>query len=278
MVNDVELLQAMVVQCLRLRDAAMSHAAAQFATPLTDDPRWLSPYPLRPELQLRHLFLQALDAYDASVAGLHHRTSSAAVGSIRLLAECCVIVRWLTEVDGAERRKRSYRLTMDGIVRMEQMRKHGVKWASKPALDAMKQRLNELAREDGVQYVREAPDAKHLFDKYLRGGYEVLSILSELGSHPGFFQAVLFHLDEAKTVMAVDLERAHADRAMWVATAFELLGYTLDGVGSALGWKAWLDAEALPIVKDAATVMPEVRTRWMSKWGIGANPPPSRDG
>jgi hypothetical protein len=120
--KDAELLDKAYGSCQELRSVARSQAIAEFAGPLVDDLRWLSPFPLQPDLQLRHLYLQGLDALDVAAVGLRSSTSSAAVGAVRLVAECCVLVKWLTEHDGPERRERAYRLAMDGIKRTRRMR------------------------------------------------------------------------------------------------------------------------------------------------------------
>jgi hypothetical protein len=263
--QDDELLDGIYESCREIREMAWKKAAIEFVTPLVDDSRWLSPYPLKPELQLRHLFLQSLDAFDLAAIGLRARTSSASIGSVRLLAECCVLVRWLTEVEGTEQRKRAYRLAMDGIKRLRRMGKHGLS-ATDAQLDAMKKRLNEIARDEGIQHVGDAPDPVHLFNTYLKQGYVVFSVLSELGSHAGFFQVVLFHLDSQKEVVAVDFDGATVERAMWTASAFEFFGYTTDEIGKSFGWNDWLQADVLPVVQRAAPLMNEIRERWEQRW------------
>jgi hypothetical protein len=266
--KDADLLDHIYSLCQEIRDTAWDKAVTEFAAPLTDDPRWLSPYPLQPELQLRYLFLQSLDALDLAALGLRARTSTAAIGAVRLLAECCVLVKWLTEEGGAEQRKRAYRLAMDGVKRTRRLQKHAKGGITDAQLDAMKSRLLEIARRDGVQHVGEAPDATYLFNKFLRPGYAAFSVLSEIGSHAGFFQVVLFHLDPKTDVVAVDFDGSPAERALWTAQAFELTCYTVDEVGKALGWDDWLQAEVAPLVRRAKPAMKDVHNRWRIKWGL----------
>ena len=268
MVDDEDLLASIYRSCQDLRDAAWEKSLVGFATDLPDDPRWQTPFPLRPELHLRYLYLQALDALEVSTLGLRVRTSSAALGALRLLAECCVLVKWLTEKDGAERRKRSYRLAMDGIKGTKRMQKYAKGGVSPQALAAMEKQLRELAKEDGVQHVGCSPDSIWLFNKYLQSGYASYSILSELGSHAGFFHVTLFRRDPKSKTVAVDFGGAHAERALWIGQAFELAGYTVDEVGRAFGWDDWLQSDVMPIVRRAKPLMNPIHAGWSSRWGI----------
>ena len=60
---------------------------------------------------------------------------------------------------------------------------------------------------------RSPPDAVWLFNNYLSSGYAAFSVLSELGSHAGFFHVTLFHLDPMTETVAVDFGGAMIERA-----------------------------------------------------------------
>jgi hypothetical protein len=177
---------------------------AAFPT-VRDDPRWISPFPLRPELQLRYLYFQAVDAFDVASSALGLRASSVGIGAVRFLAECHVQVRFLVEVTGSERQKRAHRLIQSGIDRVRKL--GGPRLTGREADDA-ENRLAQIAREDGVQHVRAAPGREHLFKTYTKPGYVFFATLSELGSHPGFLHLVPFFTDPETRMINVNLSGA----------------------------------------------------------------------
>jgi hypothetical protein len=159
---------------------------------------------------------------------------------------------------------------MDGVKRVREMQKSGAGWVLDAQVATMERTLRQIARDDRVQNVKESPDRRYLFNKYLKPtGYEVFSVLSELGSHAGFFHAVLFHLDPDSKQMDVNYGGGLVERAMWIASGFEFFGYTTDEVGKAFGWDDWLRDTVLPIVQRAAPSMRDVRARWQTKWSVG---------
>jgi hypothetical protein len=50
----------------------------------------------------------------------------------------------------------------------------------------MKERVKEIAQQDGMTTLRESPDRRWLFNTYLpQFGHPYFMLLSEFGSHPG---------------------------------------------------------------------------------------------
>lgn len=114
-VDDEELLRALSSVAGRLLDAAHQQSAARFGDE-QDDARWRHPFPIRGDLQIRHLFIQMQDAFAVAFTNLAARTSAVAVGAVRFLAEGYVLLSWLTEpTHEVERRKRAY--TGHGAIR-----------------------------------------------------------------------------------------------------------------------------------------------------------------
>lgn len=104
----------------------------------------------------------------------------------------------------------------------------------------------------------------YLFKTYLKPGYVVFSTLSEIGSHPGFFHLIVFHQDRKTRVIDVNLTGQPAERAAWIASAFEFFGNTTEG--KFCGWDRWLQSEVVPIVRRTTPLMREARDKWREKW------------
>lgn len=155
---------------------------------LKDDDRWTAVLPLRFEIQIRHLFTMALDAFGLTLEGLCSRASPSALGALRLLAETYVTLAWLVEEpEISGRHLRAMRLLLGALRRTEQQlasSKDPTLQTTAASLRELGGRLRELAVEDGFPHLREAPDRKYLFTRYL-GDYSVFWTLSEIGSHPG---------------------------------------------------------------------------------------------
>jgi hypothetical protein len=159
--------------------------------PETDDSRWIYPVPLRRTLQLQHLFIQAADAFDIVLGTLNIRASGAAVGAVRFLAEVHVLISWLADLNASdqEKTKRAYRLVLGNIARVRNMLRRdpanaGYARRFEPSIAT----LREIASEDGIQHLDQEPRADYLFDTYLGAGYSAFAMMSEIGSHPGFFK------------------------------------------------------------------------------------------
>lgn len=57
-----------------------------------------------------------------------------------------------------------------------------------------------------------------------------------------------------------------AERAAWIASAFEFFGNTTDEIGKFCGWDRWLQSEVVPIVRRTTPLMREARDKWREKW------------
>jgi hypothetical protein len=272
--NDEELLSALVESGGRLLHAAVRQSEAQFGTK-PDDPRWPYPFPLRSELQLKHLFVQTADALDVALMGLRARTSAVSIGAVRFLAEGLVVISWLSEpTEEPERRKRAYRFVLGGIDRTRRMLAHTDNADPSTIRELTKSvaRLREIAEMDGIQHLKEPPKAEHLFRTYLSPGYVVFSTMSEIGSHPGLLQILIFHQDRTSKLIQVDVGGQHGERAAWVNGAFDLFGRTCDRIGQTFGWDEWLQDTVMPIVKEAVPLMKEAGDRWRIRWGLEPSP------
>jgi hypothetical protein len=271
-VDDAELIRGLAGVCERLLEAAHRQLGEYFGTK-PDDARWPYPFPLRSDLQIKHLFVQMEDAFNVAWPNLAVRTSAVAIGAIRFLAEGYVLIRWLTDpTDEIERRKRAYRFVLGEIADTVGTFKHAddVDAATIRSLKESKETLLKIAREDGIQHLGGPPRADYLFKTYLKPGYVLFSTLSEIGSHPGLAQTLLFHQDRETRMINVDLTGQPGERALWIGVAFDFFGRTCDEVGKFLGWGDWLRDTVMPIVLDAAPLMTEAKTRWEKKWGIEA--------
>jgi hypothetical protein len=269
-VHDEELLRALVGVSERLLLAAHQRAGEGFGTK-PDDARWPYPFPLRSDLQVKHLFVQMEDAFAVAWTNLAVRTSPTAIGAIRFLAEGYVLIRWLTEpTDEMERRKRAYRFVLREIGETLRVLKHADD-AEPATIRSLKEStglLRDIAKQDGILHIGESPRTAHLFDTYLEPGYVIFSTTSEIGSHPGLLQMMLFHQDRGSKQINVDLTGAVGERAAWVSIAFDIFGRTCDEMGKALEWNDWLAETVLPIVQDAVPLLREAKSRWLTKWGF----------
>jgi hypothetical protein len=269
-VDDAELLQGLAGVCQRLLEAAHKQVGEQFGTN-SDDARWPYPFPLKSDLQIKHLFVQTEDAFNVAWPNLAVRTSAAGIGAIRFLAEGFVLIRWLTEPsDETEQRKRAYRFVLGEISDTRRMFKHTADSDSSTvrSLEESAEMLRGFAREDGIQYLDEPPRADSLFKTYLEPGYILFSTLSEIGSHPGLAQMLVFHQDPGTRMINVDLTGQPVERAFWSSAAFDFFARTCDEIGKFFGWDDWLRGTVMPIVLDAAPLMTDAKVRWEKKWGI----------
>jgi hypothetical protein len=269
--DDGELLEALARSGAQLLEAARELDGMLPQPKL--DPRWAYPTPLGSDLQLRHLFLQAWDATDLALSGLHRRTSAVAIGAVRYLAEAFTLICWLTDarVDDLERRKRAYRFALSSIVGTKDMLKHAGAAANAATMASLKEAmdtLHRLAHEDGIQYVAERPKAPHLFKEYTVPGYVLFSSLSEIGSHPGFLQMLVFHQDRATRSIDVNFTGQPGERAAWMNGAIDLFGRACDEIATWFGQEEWVSFTMGPIARDYAPLMMEAKARWESKWGL----------
>lgn len=269
-ITDEELLRVLSEHCARLHRAAMEQAEAGFVeTP--DDPRWSYAFPLRSDLQLIHLFIQMADAFDVAATSLRARTSAVGIGAIRFLAEGYVLIRWLAEPSNeTERRKRAYRFALGCTIGTQGMLKHTADADPRTmrSLAESIQRLQQIAKEDGIQHVREAPKMDYLFKSYIAPGYVVFSSLSEIGSHPGLLQILVFYQDRRSRRIDVNLAGSHDERAAWLGAAYDFFGRSCDEIGKRFGWEEWLRETAVPLVREATPLMAEAKARWTAKWGL----------
>jgi hypothetical protein len=112
-----------------------------------------------------------------------------------------------------------------------------------------------------------------LFPKYVDSGYVVFLALSEIGSHPGLFQVLVFHQDPVSRAIDVDPSGQHGERAAWLNGAFDFFGRSCDLIGKWFGWKDWLAETVAPIVVDASPLMEEAASRWRARWLPGRPTP-----
>ena len=63
--DDAELLRGLAGVCQRLLEAAHKQVGEQFGTN-PDDARWPYPFPLKSDLQIKHLFVQTEDAFNVA--------------------------------------------------------------------------------------------------------------------------------------------------------------------------------------------------------------------
>jgi hypothetical protein len=246
-----------------------------------DDPRWPYRLPLRYEIQSRVLLNQSLDACDVAAFLLRSRVSTQALSAVRFLAESFVALRWLAEPRSEPaRQQRGSQILFSTLDRIrDNLRKHEVETTESPgtlkSLDEMESLLRSLASEDG--YVLKRPPGRQvLFERYLDGpGYSLFWTLSELGSHPGTVQLLLFDREPGTRRLHVDLEGSHIERSYWCAMAIDLLGRTCDVATDLFQWQSWRQQTVLPLVQAALPDLKEAVRRWTEKWGISISIEPS---
>lgn len=245
-----------------LREATKQHEAT-FGK-ITDDERWTHLFPLRFELQIRLLFQQGLDAFDLCCTGLKARASGVALGALRFLAEDLALVRWLTEPkDEDSRRQRSYRVVMGSIAGARSIVNREpdettTKAGALQRLNEIETRLSELAREDGIQTVKEPLGTDELFERYMQEGYRFFGELSEFGSHPGFHQFFVF-FDPTSKHIELDWTAAYDKRLQYTAKAFKLFADLCIAVGETVGWNEWLQTLVGPLIEKAARLLKEAK-------------------
>ena len=263
--SDIDLLRGIAAEGERLLATSKNRQAAVGS--ITDDSRWASPLPLRFEVQLATLFLGALDAYEVTSNILLNRASQQAFNGLRFQLETLALIRWLVQPTGAsERQARSYRVVYGQITRWAKLLKED---ASRGAVDsdvldrvnAWKERLQELATEDGLTLNVE-PDRKYLFNNFVpESGYPTFSMYSELGAHPGAIGNTLFSLQLDSREIAYTLGEAYVDRGFWLSGGVTHLWNTCESIAPSLGWDEWLGSDARPIFVKATALMNEVLGR-----------------
>ena len=263
--SDIDLLRGIAAEGERLLATSKNRQAAVGS--ITDDSRWASPLPLRFEVQLATLFLGALDAYEVTSNILRNRASQQAFNGLRFQLETLALIRWLVQPTGAsERQARSYRVVYGQITRWAKLLRED---ASRGAVDSdvldrvnvWKERLQELATEDGLTLNVE-PDRKYLFNNFVpESGYPTFSMYSELGAHPGAIGNTLFSLQLDRREIAYTLGEAYVDRGFWLSARVPPLWNTCESIAPSLGWDEWLGSDARPIFVKATTLMNEVLDR-----------------
>jgi hypothetical protein len=199
--------------------------------------------------------------------------SAAPSGGTGFIAETFALISWLTEsTDERERRKRAYRFLLACIERTRNTLRHAPdpEPSTLRSLKRSADELRQIARDDGIQGLRGSPDAPYLFKNYLEPGYVLFAMLSEIGSHPGLLQILVFHQDRASRRIDVDLGGQHDERAAWANAGIDFFGRTCDSMGKWFGWEDWLQGTLLPIVHEALPLMTEASARWARKWGMSS--------
>jgi hypothetical protein len=145
---------------------------------MSNDPRWHYPPPLTLELQLRYLMYGVFDAFDVATHVLSERVSQQGTSAVRYLAEAAALIHWLLEFDDdVERRSRAYSITMGQVIRHRILVNEQVKLSNADAravaeeASRMRERLVEIAREDGIQDLEREPTKEQLFNGYMSPGY-----------------------------------------------------------------------------------------------------------
>jgi hypothetical protein len=237
-------------------------------SPVAEDPRW--PFALRLSFELQHRYLMAvaLDAFDVAVGTLGKRASQQALGAIRFLAEAVATAMWLCEPTNTPHRQyRAFRLMYrtarrtEGLARNMPMDDPRSNDALALAIQ-MKEKVEEIARQDGMATLRESPDRPSLFNTYLpQFGHRYFMLLSEFGSHPGALGVLLFAVDHESRVVYFQYTGAVRQRAFWISAACQLFVALSHVLGRARGWEQWLDNEFAALAKEAAPFLEEAGKR-----------------
>ena len=257
--TDEELLEAILTSGARLMHRARLKNAEMGS--LTDDPRWEAPTPLRFEIQLASLFHGAIDAFDVTNEILRRRASQQAFNGLRFQMETVPLIRWMTEpTDPHERQERAYRVLCGQITRygkllMEDAGRNREALQGVHAVRRWGKRLQEIAKQDGIERLQHELGRRELLDKYgSKSSYPTFSMFSELGAHPGAFGNLLLALRPESHEITYDLGQALVARAFWCSAALVFLWQTCVATAKALGWDEWLK-EVVPIFNGASPLM-----------------------
>jgi hypothetical protein len=263
--TDEELLEAILTSGAQLFRRARQRIAEIGS--LTDDPRWEAPAPLRFEIQLASLFLGALDAFDVTTGILRRRASQQAFNGLRFQMETVALVRWMTEpTEPQDRQERAYRVLCGQITRYARflMQDAGRDRDALQGVHVVRrwgERLQEIAKEDGIEHLKREPKRRELLDRYLQGsGHPTFSMFSELGAHPGALGNLLFSLQPGSREINYDVGQAAVGRAFWCSAAVVFLWQTCEAMAQALGWHDWLK-EVIPVYNRAGPLMLEAARR-----------------
>jgi hypothetical protein len=193
-----------------------------------------------------------------------------AIGAIRFLTEVYALTCWLTDTSSEqEKRKRGYRLALGNIARARALlKKDNADAAVVSQLQTSIDRVREIAREDGIQYVNEQPGADYLFKEYLEPGYILFATLSEIGSHPGFLQVLVFHADRESSRIEVNISGSPEERAAWIGGAVGMFARICIRMSTEFGWEDWLEKTLMHVVREANPLIEQSRERWKEKWNL----------
>src|SRR5262245_34466466 len=165
--SDVQLLTAVGQGGSRLLESGKQRLAQMGDVP--DDSRWGVPLPIRVELVICDLFLGVLDAFAFTADLLQRRASQQAFSGLRFQTESVALLRWMTDPEDENKRQhRAYRMVCGQIRRWEKAHREDA-GEDAEALQGVQRiqdwgiRLREIAQEDGIPNLKEAPKAKDLF-------------------------------------------------------------------------------------------------------------------
>jgi hypothetical protein len=164
-------------------------------------PGWEAPdLPVRVPPQLEHLAATALDPLRGGMEAAAQHLGATTAACLRFLGETAALMQWLVDdPDPRERQLRAFRLQRSWISaqakmirRIAEREPHEARRladeASVKELESLEQVLLKVASAEGFRHVGMAPSRREIFDRYLKvhGGYGFFSLMSQLGSHPGF--------------------------------------------------------------------------------------------
>jgi hypothetical protein len=166
------------------------------------------------------LFMSAYDSFGLVLRTLNYQAHSAALGSIRSIAETLAFEKWLLESDDPSvRLGRACRLILDTAEQLNLQRRtlervvadssqrRGLSGILTDAEQKLRQVASDLAACSGVLIAEPHGSASKLMERFLpeHGGYLLYSLLSSAGVHAGSLRNKLFYGQPNTGILDFDL-------------------------------------------------------------------------